>query len=397
MENYAEGYSRPLGTFDITLIQSFAAGARSPNDPPDAEAEKMSNPEQADGRLVSPFGEQDRTHHLKENGDKMSQTGEGMEPFTILAECECGIESCSSDSTSNLDELNPEHLSQNAGLKHNMETCEEGKQSLHGCTVATDEMQGRERSSKTFLVPFNAVMTPCKDGAKQDKEGLRFGEEVSSFSLIENVKTGYSGNAMETYLEMTCAKDDQGGSSTFNISACHETQSVAPQQFENSCLKLDPIPEVSHSVLHDTPVHTCKNFTPNPDVKQSYVDDNYTTAKKVSQNVPLCSAEDCAELSPQLLHSNQEASGWVSPGCGVADGYIGCTPAAKNSKMNAEVTDLLKNCDAQGYSLVGINQPGANGKGEGVKVHTKKVSCLESRNHASDLECLNLLCVSLLH
>lgn len=375
MENYAEGYSRTLGTFDITLTQSSAAGARSPNDPPDAEAEKMSNPEQADGRLMSPFGEQDRTHHPMENGDKMSQAGEAMEPFTTLAECECGIESCSSDSTSNLDGLKPEPL--NAGLKHNMKTCEEGKQSLHGCTVAGDEMQGREISSKTFWVPFNAAMTPCKDGAKQNREGLRFGEEVSSFSLNENVDTGYSGNAMETYLETTCARDEHGGSSMVKIPACHETQSVAPQQFGNNCLQLYPIPEVSHSVLQDTPVHPCKNsnFTPNPDVKQFYVDDHYITAEKVSQNVPLCSAEDCAELSPQLLHSNQEASSWDSPGCGVAVGYTGCTPAAKNSEVNAEVADLLKNCDAQGYSLVGINQPGANGEGEGIKVHTKKVSC----------------------
>lgn len=399
MENYAEGYSRPLGTFDITLTQSSAAGARAPNDPMDAEADKMSNPVQADGRLMSPFGEQDRTHYLMENGDKMSQAGEAMEPLTTLAECECGIESSSSDSTSKLDGLKPEPLSQNAGLKHNMKTYEEGKQSLHGCTVAVDEMQGREISSEKFLVPFNAAMTPRKDGAKQNKEGLRFGEEVSSFSLNENVDTGYSGSTMDTYLETTCERDDQGGSSMVNISACHDTQSVAPQQFENSFLQLDPIPEVSHSVLHDTPVHPCKNsnFTPNPDVQQSYVDDNYITAEKVSQNVPLCSAEDCAELSSHLLHSNQEAFGWDSPGCGVADGYTGRTPAAKNSEMKAEVADLLKNCDAQGYSLVGINQPGANGEGEGVKVRTKKVSCLELCKHVSDFECLNPFCVSLLH
>lgn len=403
MENYAEGYSRPLGTFDITLTQSSAAGARSPNDPPDAEAEKMPNTEQADGRLMSPFGEQDRTRHLMENGNKMSQSGEAMELLTTLAECECGIESCSSDSTSNLDGLKSEPLSQNGGLKHSMKTCEEGKQSLHGCTVAVDEMQGREISSETFLVSFNAVMTPCKDGAKLNKEGIRFGEEVSSFSLNENVDTGYSGSAMETYLETTCAKDDQGGSSTVNISTCHETQSVAPQQLENSCLQLDPIPEVSLCVLHDTPVHLCKNsnFTPNPDVQQSYVDDNYITAEMVSQDVPprmcLSSAEDCAELSPQLLHSNQEASGWDSPCCRVADGNTGRRPAAKNSEMNAEVADLLKNCDAQGYSLVGINHPGANGEGDSVKVHTKKVSCLEPCKHVSDFECLNPFCVSLLH
>lgn len=378
MENYAEGYSRPLGTFDITLTQSSAAGTRSPNDPPDAEAEKMSNPEQADGRLMSPFGEQDRTHHLMENGDKISQAGEAMEPLKTLAEFECGIESCSSDSTSNLDGLKPEPLSQNAGL-HNMKTFEEGKQSLHGCIVAADEMQGRETSSETFLVPLNAVMTPRKDGTKQNKEGLRFSEEVSSFSLNENVDTGYSGSAMEIYLEMTCARDDQGRSSTVNISACHETHGVSPQQLENSCLQLDPIPEASHNVLHDTLVHPCKNsnFTPNPDVQQSYVDDNYITAEKDSQNVPLCSAEDCVELPQQLLHSNQEASGWDSPGCGVADGYTGHTPAGKNSKMNAEVANLLKNCDAQGYSLVGNNHPGANREGEGIKVRTKKVSCLE--------------------
>lgn len=379
MESYAEGYSRPLGTFDITLTQSSAAGARSPNDPPDAEAEKMPNREQAVGRLMSPFGEQDRTHHLMENGDKMSQGGEAMEPLTILEECECGIESGSSDSTSNLDGLKPEPLSQNAGLKHNMKTHEKEKQSLHGCIVAADEMQGREISSETFFVPFNAVITPRKDRAKQNKEGLRFEEKVSSFSLNENVDTGYSESTMETYLETTCARDDQGGSSMVNISACHETQSVAPQQFENSCLQLDPIPEVSHSVLHDTPVHPCKNsnFTPNPDVQHSYVDDNYITVEKVSQNVPLCSVEDSAELSPQLLHSNQEASGWDSPGCGVPDGYTGHTPAAKNSEMKAEVADLLKNCNAEGYNLVGINQPGAHGQGEGIKVRTKKVSCLE--------------------
>lgn len=393
MENYTEGYSRPLGTFDITPNQSSAAGTRSPDDPPDAEAEKMSTSEQADARLIPPFGEHNWTHHLVENGDKMSQSGEAMEPLTTLAEGQCGIESCSSDSTSNLDGLNPEPLSQNARLEHNMKTCEEGKQSLHGCTVAVDEMQGREIFNEMCLAPFNAAMTPHKEGAKRHKEGagLRFEQDASSddcstahccFLLNEKVDTGYSGGAVETYLETTtCARDDKGGSSTFNISACHEIQSVAPQQFENSCLQLDPIPEVSHSVLHDTPVHPCKNsnFTPSPDVQQSYVDDNYITAEKVSQNLPLFSAEDCADLSPQRLHSNLEASGWDSPGSGVADGYTGCTPAATNSEMKAEAADLLKSCGAQGSSLVSVDiyQPGTDGEGEGVKVRTKKVSCVE--------------------
>lgn len=327
MENYAEGHGRPPGTFDITLNKPSAAGLESPNDPSDAEAEEMST-EQAGARLIPPFGEQHRTHHVMQNGDETSQAGKG-------------------------------------------------RMDLDGFNV--DEVHGKEMSSETSLVPSEAAMTPreeagqCKEGA-----GLRLGEDASSderptaqccFALNENVDTVDSGGSMETYLETeTSSRDDEGGS-CFNGPACHQNPTVAVQ-FENSCLKLDPIPEVSHSVLHDTPEHPCKNsnFTPNPDVQPSNVDHNYTTAEKVSQNLPPCSAEDRHGLSPQRLHSNPEASGRDSPGSEVADGYTAVTV----SGVKVEAADLLKSGDARGSSPAGA-------EGEDGNVPAKKVNVVFKR------------------
>lgn len=318
MENHTEGYRRPPEPFDITLNQSSAAGIESPNGLPDAEGEKISTSEQADARLISPFGEQGQTDNTMENGDEMTQASTAMEPVTTLVE---EVQSRSSDSTRNLDGLNPEPQTENVGLECNIQNDEEGKQSCYDCKT------------------------------KQNEEGaeVRFGVDASSDDCSKKkVDTGCLRSAKETYLEtVTSARDDEGGRSAFNVSACHEDQIVAPQ-FENSCLKLDTIPEVSHSVLHDAPVHACKdsNFTPNPDVQQSYVDDNYITTEKVSHNLP--QPEDCDELSPQRPHSNQEAS----------------------------VCDFSK---SPGPEVV--DQARAHKEGDVVKVRTKKVRLFSMRKN----------------
>lgn len=293
MENHTEGYRRPPEPFDITLNQSSAAGTESPNGPPDVEGEKISTSEQADARLVPSFGEQGQTDNTMENGDDTTQASTAMEPLTTLVKEMPGNRSRSSDSNRKLDGFNPEPQTENVGLERNIQNEEEGKQSCYG----------------------------CKTKQKEERAGV---DASSDDRSTKNVDTGCLGGAEETYLEtMTSERDVEGGRSAFGVPACHENQIAAPQ-FENSCLKLDPIPEVSHSVLHDASVHACKdsNFTPNPDVQRSYVDDNYITPEKISQNLPPCSAEDRDELSPQRLHSNQEAPACnfgKSPGSGTAE------------------------------------------------------------------------------
>lgn len=282
MENHTEGSTRPPEPFDITLNQSSAAGIESPNGLPDVEGEKLSTSEQADARLIPPLGEQGQTDNTMENGDETTQASSAMEAVTTLVEEVRGIQSRSSDSTRNLDGLNAESQAENAGLERHMRN-EEGKQSCYGCKTKQNE----------------------------ERAELRLGADASSDECWnEKVDTCCSRGAKETYLEMvTSPGDAKGERSAFDVLARRENQIAAPQ-FENSCLKLDTIPEVSHSVLHDAPLHACKdsNFTPNPDVPPSYVDDNYITTEKVSQNLPLRSAEDCDKPSPQHLHGNKEAS-----------------------------------------------------------------------------------------
>lgn len=323
MENHTEGYRRPPEPFDITLNQSSAAGIESPNGLPDAEGEKISTSEQADARLIPPFGEQGQTESTMENGDETTQVSTAMEPVTTLVEEVRGIQSRSSDSNRNLDGLNPDPQTENVELECNIQNEEEGKQSCYGCKTKQNE----------------------------ERAELRFGVDASSDNCSnKKVDTGCLRGAKETYLEtVTSARDKEGGRSAFNVLACHENEIVAPQ-FENNWLKLDTIPEVSHNVLHDTPVHACKdsNFTPNPDVQQPYVDDNYITTEKVSQNLPLCSAEDCNELSPQRLHSNQEAS--------VCD---------FSKSPGSEMTD----------------QAGAQKESDVIKVRTKKVRLFSTRTN----------------
>lgn len=297
MENHTEGYRRPPEPFDITLNQSSAAGIEYPNGFPDAEGEKNSTSEQADARLIPPFGEQGKTDNTMEIGDETTQASTATEPVTTLIEEECGIHSHSSHSTRNLHGLNPEPQTKNVGLERNIQNEEEGKQSNHGRKTKPNE----------------------------ERAELRSGTDTSSDDCLnKKVDACCLGGDKETYLEtVTSVRDNEDGRSAFNVSACHENQTVS-LQFENSCLKLDTIPEVSHSVLHDAPVHTCRdtNFTPNPDVQQSYVDNNYITTENVSQNLALRSTEDCDELLRRRLHGNQEASVCdfsKSPGYEMAD------------------------------------------------------------------------------
>lgn len=377
MENHTEGYSRPPEIFDITLNQSSAAGIESPSGLADAEGVKISTSEQADAIVIPPFGERGRTDSIMENGDEASPPGKAMEPVLSLVEKVHGTESRSSDSTRELDGLNPEPLTENVGPNQNIKSCEDGERRNHGCTVAVDQVKGGEMSNETLLVS-------CSQ-AEQHEEGAGLGDGVNDASSddckddCEKVDPGCSGGAMETRLETaTSVRDKESESPVHNISASRESEIVVPPS-ENNGLNLDTIPEVSHSVLHGTPVRSRRNsdFTPNPDV-QSHVDDNYITTEKVSQILPPRFTEDYEELLPQRLHSNQEASGCdssESPDSEVADGYRGHTPATPSSGMKDEAANPDGHSDAQFSSLVsfGMNPPGASREGDVVKIRTKKV------------------------
>lgn len=260
MEKRTEGH-RPPEPFGVPLNQSSATGAESPCGLPDVEAGNSCTSEQADAGLIPAFDERGKADNTMEHGDGTTRTSTAAQ---ALVEEVHGIPSRSSNSTRKPHGIDPAPPTQNATL---------------GCNIQNED-EGCER--------------------EQDKEKaeLTFGLHASSEDCPNNKAEPGS---TEKHLErVTIARADEGRHSVFALSARHESQIVAPQ-FENSCLQLDAIPEVSHSVLPEAPVHACKDrhFGPNPDVRHSNI-----PADKNPRKLP----EDCHELSPQHLHSNREAS-----------------------------------------------------------------------------------------
>lgn len=327
MEQHPDGHRRPPGALDISLNQPSAAGRQAPDGLPEAQGEKTSTSD-ADAGLIPALGEQ--AENRMEEGDESTQAR--TEP-TRTGDQDTHFQNRCSDSSRNPNGFNPEPQPEKGGFEGHEQNEEEGKQRCHGYKMKQNE----ERAELRF-----AVEASSDDGSNK------------------KVDTGCFRGAQEIYLETeTSARDEEGGRSVLKASACHQNQIVAPQ-FENSSSKLDPIPEVSHSGLHDAPVHARQDssFTPNPDVPQSRVDNHHITPEKTSPNLLLRSAEDRQELQPQRRHRNQEAS---------------LCDASKSP--DSEVVD-----GARAYQ-----------EGDLVKARTKKVSLFSSQNN-SDGDCTPLWC-----
>uniref|UniRef100_A0A3Q3W065 Uncharacterized protein n=1 Tax=Mola mola TaxID=94237 RepID=A0A3Q3W065_MOLML len=236
----------------------------------------------------------------------------------------------------------------------------EGYQQLPTAELAetrevTTSVMKDDIESKEFKIMKSNVKVPL------DLQEDSFTGQCCSLTA-EKLDTGFSeGNhtqaniarCVDQYLETTASvsqpRESRHESSVPRDLPCCEDQTVA-QQLENSSSKLDTIPEVSHVEQDDTLVldpQKNSNFTQNPDVQQSHVDDSCVTTEHDTENLPPCSAEVCVEHSPGGLHSNQEAFGCCfseSPGSEAADGqWEHHRPAATVSRMEDEAAHTREN------------------------------------------------------
>lgn len=390
-ESHIEGYSRPPEIFDTTLNQSFAAGFKCQTDLPDAEEEKISTSGPADAS----------TDSIMENGDVMSQAGTEVEPvMTTLEMCDVGVtERWGADSSYRLDGFNSQEiLNENAGLTLHARQVQGGERDQPACPGVLD--QDWHNVTQT-------VMPHAEESAQlelsEKKNNATLGTLTSSDSSFtgqccsltaEKLDTGFSeGNhtqanitrCVDHYLETTASvsqpRESRHESLVPRDLPCCEDQTVA-QQLENSSSKLDTIPEVSHVEQDDTLVlnpQKNSNFTQNPDVQQSHVDDSCATTEHDTKNLPPCSAEVCIERSPGGLHSNQEVFGCCfseSPGSEAADGqWERHRPAATVSRMEDEAAHTATHSDTQLASSVlnGTSEPLDENEAGFVKVRLRKV------------------------
>lgn len=165
--------------------------------------------------------------------------------------------------------------------------------------------------------------------------------------------------------------------------ACCEDQTIA-KQLENSCSKLDTIPEVNHVDPDDTTVmdrQKNSSFTQNPDVEHSHMSDEHAATEQHIEKLPSCSAEVYDELSSGGLHGNQEASGCYSsesPASEVADGQRehhrpGAAAASMEETDEATTTVIYSKTQHAGPILDGANEPGDQKEDNVVKVRMRKV------------------------
>lgn len=417
-ESHTEGYCRPPEISEVTLDQSSAAELEPQADLPQIEEETISTFSCADASVTLPVDVLHSSDNMMEIGDVMSQAKKTVEPVvtSVVEEvCDKGVsESRSADSADKLDGLNgPETLNENTGLKHHSRDTRGGGQDNHDCTGVLDQACGCEISYQTLLEQPNAEMTAmngpqgeesAQAESSEEAAEVRYGPITSSdicfkgqcCSLtVEKLHTGYSEqNPIKTsitqcadqYLETTTSvsqpTENTDESSVSKELVCCEDQTVA-QQLENSCSKLDTIPEVSHVEPDDTPVldpQKNSNFTQNPDVQPSLMGDKHAATEQHTEILPPCSAEVYNKLSPEGLYGNQEASGCYfseSPASEVADGQREHhRPAAAVSSMaetdEAAHTIIYGDTQLAGPVLDGANEPGDQKEDSMVKVRMRK-------------------------
>lgn len=402
MESHTQGYSRPPEIFDTTLNQSSAAGLELQADLPEVEEEKFFT--------VLPVGVQSSTRDVMENCDVMSQASNTLEPVgTLVVEEVCdkgGTENWSTDSAGEMDGLNgTETLNENPGLICHLTDAKAEEQDHHECVGVMDQACGTEifyqisleQHNETTVIPLgeeSAQAEGATSGPIKSPENCFKGQCCSSTvekwdkgcSEEQPIKTKITSCA-DQYLEMATSesppKENRDESSVSKELSCCET---AGQQLESCCSKLDTIPEVSHIEVDDIPApdpQKNSNFTQNPDVQWVHVYDRPPATKQDTTALPPLSAEVCDDLSPEGLHSNQEASGYFSesPGSEVADGQREHhRPAAAVSRMEDEAAHTFIHSDTQLVGPVLDRTKETDGQKEDnvVKVRMRKVSLLFS-------------------
>ncbi|XP_044046950.1 rho GTPase-activating protein 7 isoform X2 [Siniperca chuatsi] len=421
-ESNTEGYSKPPEIPEAALNQSSAAELEPQTDLPDVEEKKISISDHADASVTLPVGVLHSSVNMMESGDVMSQADKTVEHVTLLVEevCDKGVtESWSAVSADKLDGLNDsETLNENTGLKYHSRDIQGEEQDHHDCTGVLDQAHGCEMSYQTLLEQHDIEMTamngPLGEESAQAESSRKSAEvrywpitssdicfkgqccslTVNSSMSSKKLDTGYSErNPIQTNITQCADQDVEtttsvrqpmeniDESSVSKELACCEDHAIA-QQLENSCSKLDTIPEVSHIEPDDTKVldpQKYSDFTQNPDVQHSHMDDKHAASEQHTENLPPCSAVVNDELSPEGLHGNQEASGCYfseSPASEVADGQRKHhRPAATVSRMETDEaahTVIYSDTQLANPVLDGTNEPGDQKEDNMVKVRMRK-------------------------
>lgn len=188
-------------------------------------------------------------------------------------------------------------------------------------------------------------------------------KEADSADVEGNHIKSHVSHCAEQHLEMTASPPREGGddeSSASQILCQSPSDQTVAQQLENSSVKLDTIPEVSHMQPDDGPVPDppeSRSMTPDPDAGHVHVDCEHT-AESARR-----SADVCPGLPLQGLHSNHKAAACClseSPGSEVADGQ------REHGRAAAASSPTMETGAAQ-------SDPGEQKEGGGVKVRLRKV------------------------
>lgn len=389
-EGHIAGHSGPPQTSVSTPNQCSTAGLEPQTDLPDVEEEKISTSCNADACVILPAGVLGCTVTIMDTCGVMSQASKAVEPVKTLEvekSCDRGdTESWSAGSADKLDGLNgPKTQNENAGL--HLRDSQGKAQDQRNCTgeqlnVNTrEECAQAERSEEAADVGCGAI-TSSDDCFKGQCCSLT-AKKLDAGCSEENHIKSYISHCVDQCLEMTTyaslPRESRDESSLSKKLACSLDQTVA-QQLENSSIKLDTIPEVSHIEPDDISVPDPlenSSLTLNPDVQHVHVDDKHTANDLDDKNLPPCSTEVCHVFLPEELHSNHEAADLSeSPGSEVADGQREHhTPVAASSRMEDEAAHTIAHSDTQlsGQPLDGRNDPGDQKEESVVKVRLRKV------------------------
>ncbi|XP_068614590.1 rho GTPase-activating protein 7-like [Brachionichthys hirsutus] len=322
-ESRIEGYSRPLEFPEAAQIQRSAAEREPQTDRPDVEGKKVSISGCRDAIGTLPAGELCSSVRVMQS-DLVSQTSKATEPAVpLLAEaCDRGLtERWSKDSSTKMRGLNgPGTRKGNASLTRHSSDSHGGEQEQNDWTELLDEARVGELSHQTLErhnTETTALSMPqasdCAQAGSNEESADVTGRITSSDICLKG--QCHSLTAIIQHADQRLSKEP---------SLC-EGPTIA-QQLENSCSKLESIPEVSHVELDDTPfldLQQNSDFTRGPEVQHAHAGDGHVATEQPIDTLSPSSAEDHTELQPEGLHGNREVSGYCfseSPASKVADG-----------------------------------------------------------------------------
>ncbi|XP_026158172.1 rho GTPase-activating protein 7 isoform X2 [Mastacembelus armatus] len=402
-ESHTEGYCRPPEISEATLNTSSSAELEPQTDFPDIEEEKISTSDYAAASITLPVGV--LPSKVMDGNDVMALVEKTAEPALMSVAdgvCDKGV----TENTHSAGKLDLKTLNENTRPKH------------HSGEQDHDEANGCETTYQISLEQLNVEMTGMNghqgEGIAQVESSMkaaevRYGPVISSdicskgqccskavnSSVSSEVDTVYTEDrthsnithCADQYVEMAASvgqpMDDMDQRSMSKELVCSEAQIIV-RQLENSCSKLDTIPEVSHVEPNDTPVqdpqmYMASYLIQDPAVQHPDINDKHTATKQHTQSLLPCSAEVSDELSPEELHGNQASGHYFneSPVSEVADGRREhYTPRATVSAMDE--TDDAAHAVIYGDThlgspvLGGTNEPGDLREGNVVKVRMRK-------------------------